>query len=125
MDINIEKLNAAVQDLRGMLKDGLLATDIWDRASGLSLAGLNPQPAAVALFTDMTNSLTSALSDSGFPGLKRYYFLDLEGDHTVMIIRHGNDLLQGMLLNSQKVNLGMLLAIAMPKMLTAVEKARG
>lgn len=125
MDINVEKLDKAVQDLKSMLKDGLLATDIWDRSSGLSLAGFNPQPAAVALFTDMTNTLAGALSESGFPGLKRYYFLDLEGDHTVMIIRHGPDLLQGLLLNSQIVNLGTLLAIAMPKMLAAVEKARG
>lgn len=124
MDIKIDKLETAVQDLKGMLKEGLLATDIWDRSTGLSLAGYNPQPAAVALFTEMTNTLSNTLSDSGFPGLKRYFFLDLEGDHVVMIIRHGADLLQGILMNSQKVNLGLLLSVALPKMLTAVEKAR-
>lgn len=124
MDINIDKLETAVQDLKNMLKDGLLATDIWDRSTGLSLAGHNPQPAAAALFTEMTNTLSNTLSNSGFPGLKRYFFLDLEGDHVVMIIRHGTDLLQGILMNSQKVNLGLLLSVALPKMLTSVEKAR-
>ena len=78
----------------------------------------------LALFTEMTNTLSNTLSDSGFPGLKRYFFLDLEGDHVVMIIRHGTDLLQGILMNSQKVNLGLLLSVALPKMLTSVEKAR-
>lgn len=124
MNIDIDKLDAIAQELKGTLKEGLLATDIWDRATGLSLAGINPQPAAVALFTEMTNTLHNALSDAGFPGLKRYFFLDLEGDHVVMIIRHGNDLLQGILMNSQKVNLGLLLSVALPKMLAGVEKAR-
>ena len=124
MDINIDKLETAIQDLKGTLKDGLLSTDIWDRSTGLALAGFNTQPAAVALFTELTSTLVSALSDSGFPGLKRYYFLDMEGDHIVMIIRHGNDLLQGILMNSQKVNIGLLLSVALPKMLTSVEKSR-
>lgn len=124
MDINIEKLEATVLELKNTLKEGLLATDIWDKSTGLSLAGFNTQPAAVALFTEMTGMLTSTLSDSGFPGLKRYYLLDMEGDHMVMTIRHGNDMLQGILMNSVKVNLGMLLSVALPKMLSGVEKAR-
>lgn len=124
MDINIDKLEAVIQELRSTLKDGLLASDIWDSSIGLSLAGYNPQPAAVALFTEMTNMLRTALSDSGFPGLNRYFFLDLEGDHIVMIIRHGNGLLQGILMNSKKVNLGLLLSVVLPKMIASVEKAR-
>jgi hypothetical protein len=124
MELNIEKLDATIQEVKSLLKEGLLATDIWDRSTGLSLAAHNQQPAAVALFTDMTNTLTSTLSDSGFPGLKRYYFLDLEGDHVVMIIRHGSDLLQGILMDSKKVNLGLLLSVVVPKMLSSVEKAR-
>ncbi|KAB2842405.1 MAG: hypothetical protein HYZ17_13845 [Betaproteobacteria bacterium] len=125
MEIKIELIEAAIQELKTTLKDGLLATDIWDRAMGLSLAGFNPQPTAVALFTEMTNTLVDALASSGFPGLNRYYLLDMENDHMVMIILHGDDLIQGILLNSQKVNLGILLSVAMPKMIAALKKARG
>jgi hypothetical protein len=124
MVISIDKLETTIQYLKTTLKDGLLASDIWDRATGLSLAAFNPQPMAVALFTEMTNGLADALSDSGFPGLKRYYFLDLEGDHTVMILRHGNDILQGILMDSRKVNLGVLLSIVLPQMISSIEKAR-
>jgi hypothetical protein len=124
MDINIDKLEATLADLKSTLKDGLIATDIWDRSTGLSLAGINPQPAAAALFTDVTNNLTNTLADSGFPGLRRYYLLELEGDNIAMVIVHGKDLLQGILLNAQKINLGILLSVALPKVLTAVEKAR-
>lgn len=124
MVVDTEKLNAAVQELRNTLKEGLVATDIWELGVGLSIAGYNSQPAAVALFTELTTSLMSTLSDSGFPKLRRYYILELEGDHLVVILRHGNDVLQGILLNSQKTNMGMLLSVAIPKMLTAVAGGR-
>lgn len=124
MDINIEKLEATLVELKATLKDGLVATDIWDRSTGLSLAGINPQPAAVALFTEVTQNLVNSLADSGFPSLHRYYLLELEGNNIVMIIVHGKDLLQGILLNAQKINLGILLSVALPKLLTAVDKAR-
>ena len=51
--IDTKLLDLAVQDLRNLLRDGLLATDIWDRSDGLSLAGHNQQAVAVALFTRM------------------------------------------------------------------------
>lgn len=124
MNLDIAQLDAAVNDLKGLLKDGLLATDIWDRETGLSLAGHNAQPAAVALFTQVTNDLVAVLSNAGFPSLRRYLLLDLDGNSTVMVIRHGEDLLQGMLLNNQRANLGLLIAVALPRMLESVAKAR-
>lgn len=124
MNLDIAQLDAAVNDLKGLLKDGLLATDIWDRETGLSLAGHNAQPAAVALFTQVTNDLVAVLSNAGFPSLRRYLLLDLEGNSTVMVIRHGEDVLQGMLLNNQRANLGLLIAVALPRMLESVAKAR-
>jgi hypothetical protein len=125
MNIQIDKLETVISDLKNALKDGLLSTDIWDRQTGLSLSGHNQQPAAAALFTEITNNLSSTLKDSGFPGLNRYYFMELTGNHTVLLICHGEDILQGILMNSQKINLGILLSVALPKMLDGVAKARG
>ena len=51
MNIDIDKLEKLTQELKTTLKEGLLASDIFDRATGLSLAGYNPQPTAAALFT--------------------------------------------------------------------------
>lgn len=125
LNVDISKLEQLVTDLRGLLKEGLVATDIWDRATGLSLAGYNAQPAAVALFNQLTEEIGSTLSGAGFPKLNRYYLLDLDGDNAVVIIRHGEDLLQGMLLNSKKVNMGILFSIAIPKSIEGTAKSRG
>jgi hypothetical protein len=116
-------LELAVQDLRNVLRDGLVATDIWDRASGLSLAGFNQQPVAVALFTRVTSELDSSLADSSFPPLARYYLLDMEGNHTVCVLNHGA-LLQGILIDNKRANLGLLISVAIPRMLEAVSRAK-
>ncbi len=122
--IDTKILEAAVQDLRNILRDGLLATDIWERAAGLSLAGFNQQPVAVALFTRITEELDSSLRDSNFPPLSRYYLLDMEGNHTVAVINHGA-LLQGMLVDNKRANLGILISVAIPRMLESVARAKG
>lgn len=124
LNVDIAKLEQVVTDLRALLKDGLLATDIWDRATGLSLAGYNAQPAAVALFNQLTDEISGTLGGAGFPSLARFYMLDLDGNNAVVILRHGDDLLQGTLLNSKKANMGILFSIAIPKALDGVGKAR-
>jgi hypothetical protein len=121
--IDTKVLDAAVQDLRNILRDGLLATDIWDRTAGLSLAGFNQQPVAVALFTRITADLESSLADSNFPPLARYYLLDMAGNHTVVVINH-EVLLQGMLVDNRRANLGILIAVAIPRMIETVARAK-
>lgn len=121
--IDTKALELAVQDLRNILRDGLVATDIWDRTAGLSLAGFNQQPVAVALFTRITEELETSLADSNFPPLSRFYLLDMEGNHTVAVVNHGN-LLQGMLVDNKRANLGILISVAIPRMLEAVARAK-
>jgi hypothetical protein len=117
-------LEAAVQDLRNLLRDGLVATDIWDRATGLSLAGYNHQPVAVALFTRITAEIEGSLADSNFPALGRYYMMDMENNHSAFVVNHGL-LLQGMLVDNKRANLGIIIAVAIPRMLEAVSRAKG
>jgi len=121
--IDTKILDSAVTDLRNVLRDGLVATDIWDRIAGLSLAGFNQQPVAVALFTRITTELESSLTDSNFPPLARYYLLDMEGNHTVAVVNHGA-LLQGILVDNKRANLGILISVAIPRMLESVARAQ-
>jgi hypothetical protein len=121
--IDTKILDSAVTDLRNVLRDGLIATDIWDRIAGLSLAGFNQQPVAVALFTRITTELESSLTDSQFPPLARYYLLDMEGNHTVAVVNHGA-LLQGILVDNKRANLGILISVAIPRMLETIARAQ-
>jgi len=120
MTIEMDRLEAATQELKATLKEGLITTDIWDRHTGLTLMGINSNPTAVALLTEIVSQINSHLEASGFPVLSRYFFAELKDHQAIMVIPHGDDLLQGILLDTAKTNLGILLAVALPKMLSRI-----
>lgn len=124
LDLDVTSLETIVGEAKTVLRDGLQAMDIWDRETGLSLAGHNSQPEAVALFNQLTGEMANTLSSSGFPALNRYYLLDLEGGNTIVIQRHGNDLMSGMLLDAAKVNLGILVSVVIPRVASGLANAR-
>lgn len=125
MDIDIASLEGAVEELQRLLRDALTATDIWDRNTGLSLAGFNSQPAATALFNQVTKEISDTLAGSSFPALSKYYLLNLEDNNIVLILMHGTDLMQGILLDATKANMGILFSVAIPKMLDKVSGTGG
>ena len=49
---------------------------------------------------------------------------DLEGNNSVVLINHGT-LLQGMLVDTKRANLGLLVSVAIPRMLEIVARAKG
>lgn len=124
LDVDIDKLDASWKDQEKYLKDGLLAGDIWDRSTGLAVSSCHTStPEANALFNVLTDELSVTLAGSGLPELNRFYLLNLEDNKIALIINHGASLLQGMLLNPDKVNMGILFSVAIPKALTQVAQA--
>lgn len=111
--MNIKKLNSSVEMLKEYLGDSLMACDIWITGTGQSIAGHNTQPKATALFEQVTDFMKKALSNSGFPRIDKYYILDLEGDALVVVLQL--DKYQwGMLVNKNKVQMGLLLNVILP-----------
>lgn len=125
LDVDVNKLEECWDVLKKSLKDGLLFGDIWHTGTAMSVSSFNGgNAAATALFDELTRELNDSLSGSGFPALNRFYLLNLKDDNQVLVIRHGNDLMQGMLLDPKRVNIGLLFAVAIPKALATVEQAR-
>jgi len=120
--MNVSKLNEAVEILKETLGGALMATDIWSSADMQSIAGFNHQPVATALFGQIINSTNVALKDSGFPVLGKYCLFDLADGKMVVLIPMG-DYAWGMLVDGKKVQLGLLLNIALPKAIGAFEEA--
>ena len=77
--MDVKKLNEIIQKFKKDLGDALFATDIWTTADGTIIAGLNPQPAAAALFNRISLIINDALKDAKFPLMDKYYLLHLEG----------------------------------------------
>jgi hypothetical protein len=121
-EMDVKKLNAIIKELQKELGDALLATDIWTTADGQIVVGLNPQPAAAALFNRMTVIINDALKASKFPLLDKYFLVHLEGNHIGMSMPLG-DYQWGWLLDAQKAQLGLILNVVVPRTIDAIKEA--
>jgi len=111
--MNVKKLNQSLETLKEDLGDAIIASVIWTSADGQSLASINPQPKAAALFNQISQMIIKTLTDSGFPGLNDYYLFDLkEGAIILVMLFEGYQ--WGIMVNKDKVQLGLLLNVAMP-----------
>lgn len=114
--MDIKSLRDTIEDLKKDLGEGLLSMDIYGRADGQSLAGFNSNPKACALFNKVTGNIESALKGAKFPELDRYYMLDLVDEKMVLIVPAG-DYQWNMLLDKTQIQLGLMLNIALPKIM--------
>lgn len=121
LTMEIEVLEKGIEVLKSDLGGALIACDIFD-SSGLSYIGFNPQPEATALFAEMTSFLRRALNESGFPALGNYYYIQLD-DKKIVVVAVVEDFQWGMLVDGNKVNLGLLINIALPKVIKTLKSA--
>ncbi len=120
--MNVKKLEQAIEVLKTNLGEGLLSTDIWDSGDGQPIMGWNSNPVATALFNRITGDVSSSLKDSGFPSLGRYYIMDLVDSKMVIVLTMG-DYQWDLFLDASKVQLGLLLNVAIPKAIDSFEEA--
>ncbi len=120
--MNIKRLNKVVDDLKEDLGTALVATNSWKSGDAQSLAGYNSNPKATALFNEITRNLAKSLKDSGFPGLGKYYMVNLENNFMVIVVIQG-DFQEGMMVDLSKTTLGLLINIALPKVLEGLAEA--
>jgi hypothetical protein len=120
--MNTKKLNDAIEVLKTDLGPALISCDIYPTGVGTPLVGYNSNPKAAALFDQVTSYIVKALDGSGFPVLNDYYLLELKNDNLVVVLLVG-DYQWDMLIDEKKVNLGLLLNIALPNAKKALEEA--
>ena len=120
--MNVQKLRNAMDLLIEDLGGGLLASDLFNKNDGQSVVAVNSQPAACALFSQATAYLVKSLADSGFPSLGRYWLVDLV-DHKAVIILPLGDYIWGLLVDTQKVPVGLVLNVSVHKIINIYEEA--
>ena len=121
--MDVKKLNKAMDTLKEDLGDALIASDIYSVHDGQGIVAYNPQPAANALFNKITNDMIKSLKDAGFPELGRYYQIELVGGKLVTNMPLG-DFAWGMLVDTQKVQVGLLNNVVIPKAIKLFEEAQ-
>jgi len=121
--LNQKNLDETLQKLREDIGDSLLATDVWKAGNAVSLGGIQTQPNTVALFDRITHDLNAILTGGGFSEIGEYYLLKLR-DNKLMIVLPLQEYRWGMLIDASKVQLGMVLNVAIPNLIQNFQKAR-
>lgn len=120
--MNMKKLNEAMDELKNNVGSGLLSSTIASTNDGQMIIGYNSHPKAAPLFTQITSYLNRALKDSGLEGLGKYYIVDMT-NHKMGIVIPLGDFWWGLVTDSQKAPLGLLLNIAIPRAIDMFEEA--
>ncbi len=113
--MNVEKLQKSVEKLKKELGPALIAMDVWKSGVGTSLASYNTNPEGTALFDQATNYLERILETAGFPELENYYLVELKNNKLIIIIVFPEGFQWGILVDKNKINMGLLLGITIPK----------
>lgn len=119
--MNIELLDEVWVEQKRFLKNGLLDGTFWDKSTGLALSyHVKSRDDFVALFSGFIDQTEDALSTSGMPAIGRSITV-AEKDLIMLVIKHNEQLFQGLAIDPNEVNLGLLYNVALPK---AIEKTK-
>ncbi len=125
VELDIPTLEAAVAEMIDELGQGFGATAIWDRATERVFVEHEAPPSAPQLFNTLTTEIGHNLEGAGFPDINRYFLIDTKDGIMIVMIKHGEDVLQAILVSAENANLGSLFGFVIPAQIEAVQAARG
>lgn len=82
-----------------------------------------PDASALAQFNLQLNDLFGALESAGYAGLKDWYIQDIHGDFLSVVLRHTDDIVEGLFINAKGLNLGILFGVVIPQALSTMRAA--
>lgn len=120
--MNVGKLNAAIEVLKSNLGESLLSTAIAMSVDGQSIAGFNSSPKFAALIVKVINVINDTSKLSGLPQIAKYATFDLQEDRMLIVLPLG-EYTWGILLDSSKTQMGLLLNIEIPAAIDVFSEA--
>lgn len=121
--MDVAQLKKAFEEFKTGAADGLLASDIFTRADATPIIGFKSNAAACALFNRVIMYLDDSLRGSKFPPINRYIYLELVDNKSVVLVNLGSQFVWGMLCDTSKIQLGMLLNVLLPDAIIKIKQA--
>lgn len=123
-NIDLEVFEQNIAATKIALRDAVLSINIWNPSTGLIVADWQGNPTSVALLTQLIGELENTLKDANMPKIKDYLYMDLKDNQALVVLDHGDDLMQGWLVDAAKVSPGILLGMAVPNAIVNIAAAR-
>jgi CheY-like chemotaxis protein len=120
--VNVRKMNEALNTLKETAGAGLLSCDIYTTRDGQSIISYNGNETYCAMSNQITQYMINTIKEAGFPPMGNTYMVDLADDKMVIVLIMG-DYQWGILIDTKKTSLGILLNVALPKAKTVFAAA--
>ena len=112
--VNVKKMNEALNTLKETAGAGLISCDIYTTRDGQSIISYNGNETYCAMSNQITQYMINTIKEAGFPPMGNTYMVDLADDKMVIVLIMG-DYQWGILIDTKKTSLGILLNVALPK----------
>ncbi|NJK45381.1 MAG: hypothetical protein HC933_14925 [Pleurocapsa sp. SU_196_0] len=119
--MNADIISDAIAQIRTMIGEGLISTGMTG-PEGLVIVGYNYDEGSSGFSIMLTNFVRNALTTSGFAPLGRFHMGRL-ANNALGIIFVEHDYCWSMTLDLNKVNLGIIMNIVVPRALKAMDVA--
>jgi len=132
MRFTLEDIRKCINGLREDLGEGFIETDIWSTTTDKSVAfhhqhQYGAKPKHLKVFGETSKQLKEALKESYYPGIGDYYIIALENNRVAVVINYRSEksleeFQQYILVDLSKVTIGVLMSIAIPRVLETFKK---
>jgi hypothetical protein len=119
--MNVDIIDKTIGDVRKILGDSLVTT-VLTGDDGLGITGYNSNDESSGFVAMLTNHVKSTLASSGFAPLDRLYMGRL-ANNLLGIIFLGGSYYWSFFIDLNKVNLGIVMNVIVPRVLQAFDKA--
>lgn len=119
--MNSTKVKQIMVFLQEELGNGVISADVYSANDGQSLGGINSNAKVAALLARVTVQLQAAIKAAGFKGLGPYYLITIEDSMVAIVIPMGTYEC-GMMIDTNKTKMGLVLNVVLPGIFDIVKK---
>ncbi len=96
---------------------GLVASSIWNKHTSATILGYSPDGNDLSIFNEVSKHIEEALAKVKLPSVNRFYMIEVKDNMVVFIVHLNDEWIQGMLLDTSKIQIGLVMNYIVPKMI--------
>jgi hypothetical protein len=123
--MNLKKVNEILAEVEDGFMGGLMATDVFSRSSGMSVAGIRTNAKACALFNFLADRIVDSVKKSALPLPPDFEQLMLVFDGGIMlfVINLNPKYRWGMVVDTKRSSLGIAVSVVIPDCMGKLQDA--
>jgi len=111
--LNSILLDSEIEELKESLKDGLISTTIFHKNNGQPIIEYNSIPSSSSAYNNIVNHTLKIFREYNLENIDKYIIFNLEDDKSLIILPL-IDYRWAILVDNQKVKLGVILKVIIP-----------